>query len=393
MYAACTNHGSVGGVDVVEHRAGQERGLGVLGARRPPAHPARPRPARTSRGRRRERRSPACAATSPHALEVLREIDDGAVAGQHTLVGEEARVVGRERARIGRRVGVPEEHRVVARGARFEREVREPRVERCAVERGAVLHEVLAGVQRRARRAARRRLRVVPPEQHALGREPVEVRRPHDRMAGRAEAVAPPLVDGDQAGRCVACHRGKLRARCRAAGTAPRRYGNAATRVRARPRPVRDRRRSPAAAASPPVPNGWSPPERSRSQPPLPSGESAMPADDVLARPVRTAGVGRGGAAEAVDPTPGVDHVATVAVGQQGDPAGDVACRSSRASRSGAGGHGAGADRERVQPAVAVELVPAGAVGQHRDPADDVPAGPVRRAVRDRARCPRRRRR
>src|SRR4051794_21555560 len=99
-------------------------------------------------------------------------------------------------------------------------------------------------------------------------------------MTDRAEAVAAPLVDGDEQDVASRGHRGTLRAPTRRAprcGWRRADYGSAATpRASATPGqygPPTDA----GGGASPPVPNGWRPPERSRSQPPLPSGESTMP--------------------------------------------------------------------------------------------------------------------
>ena len=130
--------------------------------------------------------------------EVLREVDDGAEAGEDALVGPQAGVGGVEHAGIGAGVGVPEEHRVVSERSCLEGDVGEPGVERGAVERRAVVAEVLPREQRGPAGTARRGLRVVVAEQHALAGETVEVRRPHRRLAEHGEAPAPPLVERHQ---------------------------------------------------------------------------------------------------------------------------------------------------------------------------------------------------
>ena len=108
MYAACTNHGAAPApsgvaplaVDVIEDLAGEVRGFGVLGG------------VRDRRARRVGDRLVHLAHVVGHVValraqplaphrEVLGQIHHRAEAREHTFVGSQSRVVGREHARIG----------------------------------------------------------------------------------------------------------------------------------------------------------------------------------------------------------------------------------------------------------------------------------------------------
>ena len=110
------------------------------------------------------------------------QMADRVEAGQHTFVLAQTLVVGRDRAGIDAGVGVSEQRGPVAELARFERDVGVTGVERSAVRRRAVVHQVHAGVERRATRTAGSGLRVVAREARARDREPVEVGCSDDRM-------------------------------------------------------------------------------------------------------------------------------------------------------------------------------------------------------------------
>ena len=125
-------------------------------------------------------------------------VDDRVEAGEHAFVVEEAGIVGRDRAGIDARVGVPEQGRRVAGLASEERDVGEAGVERCAVEDRTVILRVHAGVERRPARPARRGVRPVVREQHALVDQRVECRGLDHRVADARQGVAAPLVDGDE---------------------------------------------------------------------------------------------------------------------------------------------------------------------------------------------------
>ena len=130
----------------------------------------------------------------PRLRVAFGQVADRVEARQHALVVAQAFVARRHRARIDARVGVAEQRGPVAELAGLERDVRVAGVEWSAVRRRTVVHEVHAGVERRAARSARCGLREVPGEAHARGGQPVEVRGPHDRVAGTRERVAAPLV-------------------------------------------------------------------------------------------------------------------------------------------------------------------------------------------------------
>jgi len=120
-------------------------------------------------------------------------------AGEHAFPVAQARIVGvGDAPDVGTLVGVPPHHRVVALAQAESRHVVEAPVEWRAIGDHAVVHLVRAGVQRGAPRRARCCLRVVPGESNALGRQCIEVRRAHLRMAGAAEGIAPELVERDE---------------------------------------------------------------------------------------------------------------------------------------------------------------------------------------------------
>ncbi len=144
-------------------------------------------------------------ATPLAAAGLERIVDHRAEPGQDLLVGAEPGVVVGERAGVEAGVGVSEEHRVVAGPAGEPCDVGEPSVERCSVEQRAVVVQVGARIQTGARGTARSGIGPVIGEPRPLGRQPVERRRLHDRMAARRQAVAAPLVDGDEED--IAAHR------------------------------------------------------------------------------------------------------------------------------------------------------------------------------------------
>jgi len=111
---------------------------------------------------------------------------------------EEARVVGRGGAWIGRGRGVTHQGGIVAALAQLVRQVGEALVERNRVLHRAMVHQVLPGQQARPRRPTGHTLREVVAEGHALGTQPVDI--------GQLEVIRPelgqhqpaPLVDHDE---------------------------------------------------------------------------------------------------------------------------------------------------------------------------------------------------
>ena len=142
---------------------------------------------------------------------VLAERQARVEAGQDTLVVAQPRVPRVAGARIDRDVGVPEQDRRVARAPGRERDVVVPGVERGTVAADAVAHRVEPGVERGARRRARGGVGEVAGEAHAAGGQRVEVGRAHVRVTRRRQAVAAPLVGGDQQDVQRARHRSGLR--------------------------------------------------------------------------------------------------------------------------------------------------------------------------------------
>ena len=106
-------------------------------------------------------------------------------AGQRAFVTLEPRIIGVERARILAGVGVAEQHGIVAERRGLFGPVGVARIERRAVGAGPMILQVHPGVNRRAARTAWRGVGVVTAEEHAVGRERVEIRRAHTRMAER----------------------------------------------------------------------------------------------------------------------------------------------------------------------------------------------------------------
>ncbi len=125
-------------------------------------------------------------------------LDQSPKARQHALVAEKPRVLRWHHARIDRGVGVPEEDGVVAEGAREERDVGEPRVQWCAVQKGAVVVLIGAGVEAGSRGPARRCIGPVVGEQHAPGGQIIQCRGLEHTMAQGGEAVATPLIQRDE---------------------------------------------------------------------------------------------------------------------------------------------------------------------------------------------------
>src|SRR6202030_2055159 len=111
---------------------------------------------------------------------------------QRTFVALEPRIVDVEPARILARVGVSEQHRIAPARGSLLGPVGVAGVERSAVGATTMILQIHPGVERRATRTAWRTVGVVTTEQHALGRERVEIRRAHYRMAERRKTIAAP---------------------------------------------------------------------------------------------------------------------------------------------------------------------------------------------------------
>ncbi len=86
--------------------------------------------------------------TAPGRTALLPRVhDQGTEAGKNAFVGVQPRIAGGHRAWVDRRVGIPEEHRVVAEFPCHQRHVRETRVEGRPVQDRAVSVQVRAGVE------------------------------------------------------------------------------------------------------------------------------------------------------------------------------------------------------------------------------------------------------
>ena len=140
-----------------------------------------------------------CEPAAPRRASLFPRIfEQGTESGQNPLVAEQSGITRRDCARVDRRVRVPEEHRVVTRLAGEQRHVREPRVQRGAVENGAVAMLVRARVEARPRWSARSRVGPMVGEEDTAARQGVQGRRLDDGMAEGGEAVPAPLVERDE---------------------------------------------------------------------------------------------------------------------------------------------------------------------------------------------------
>ena len=140
-------------------------------------------------------RQPATPCGAPLLPGVL---DEDPEAREDPLVAGQPRVAGRHGARIDGGVGVAEENGVVPALAGKQGHVGEPRVQRSAVQDGAVAVLVRARVEAGARRPARRGVGPVIGEEHAARGQRIERRRLQHRMPQGREAVTAPLVQRDE---------------------------------------------------------------------------------------------------------------------------------------------------------------------------------------------------
>jgi hypothetical protein len=109
-----------------------------------------------------------------------------------------ARVAVGQLVRVERRVGVAEQHRVVVQVPEQARQHRQVVAQRGAVAHHAVVHLPQPGEQRGPARRAGRAVGEVVREPDAVGRQPVQVRRLHERVSGHPQTVGPELVERDQ---------------------------------------------------------------------------------------------------------------------------------------------------------------------------------------------------
>jgi hypothetical protein len=122
----------------------------------------------------------------------------GASAVANPFVRGERRIVAIDRPGADAGIGAPEEDRVVAGSADEPRHVGEPGVERGAVVERSVVLEVRAGMEAGTRGSARSRIGPVVGEAGTRRRRSVQGWRLQYRVAGRRQATASPLVDGDE---------------------------------------------------------------------------------------------------------------------------------------------------------------------------------------------------
>ena len=119
-------------------------------------------------------------------------------ARQHALIGPERRILGCAEPRVRRGVGEAEKRRRVAGAAGGAGERVEARIEPGTVPDHPVVHLVEPGIERGAGRRTGRAGGVMAGEERALSGEPVDIRGQHRGVADRAQAVAAPLIGGDE---------------------------------------------------------------------------------------------------------------------------------------------------------------------------------------------------
>ena len=125
-------------------------------------------------------------------LRGARQVEADLEAGQHALVVRQPRIVDvGDESRVDTLVGVAEQGRAVAGPLRHASDIVEPIIERRAVADDPIRHLVGARVEGGATRSAGCCLREVVGEPDAVGGERVEIRRPHDRVAGATRARRP----------------------------------------------------------------------------------------------------------------------------------------------------------------------------------------------------------
>ena len=119
-------------------------------------------------------------------------------AGKHALVAGEMRVAGGKVARVRCGIGVAEQRRIVPRPPRHQGDIVETGIERRTVAADAVVHLVEPGIEAGARRRTGRCTGIMAPEQGSLTGQRIDVRSFDDRVPDGGQAIAPPLVGGDQ---------------------------------------------------------------------------------------------------------------------------------------------------------------------------------------------------
>ena len=129
---------------------------------------------------------------------LVRVTYNGFEPGQHSLIAHGAGVAGRDSAGVGTGVGVAEKHRRITIFPGFQGDIGEPGIEGRAVhDRPVVLH-VHACVKARPARPARGGVGPMVGEKYAPSGKGIDMRRAHHGVPRTGQAVAPPLVHGDE---------------------------------------------------------------------------------------------------------------------------------------------------------------------------------------------------
>lgn len=129
---------------------------------------------------------------------MLRQKLAGGKARQHAFITRQMRIAGIHPARIGRRIRVAEQRRVVSRPPGRQRQIVEASIERRTVAADPVVHLIETGIERGPRRRAGCRPGIVPSEEGAFARQRIDTRRLYAAMADGRQAIAAPLVRRDQ---------------------------------------------------------------------------------------------------------------------------------------------------------------------------------------------------
>lgn len=101
-------------------------------------------------------------------------------------------------ARVGAEIGKAEKGGIVAGLAHLTRDIGMTVIQRRPVRHRAMIMQIESRVETGARRPTGCRLRVVAAKQGAFGRQRVQIRRVHDRMAEGREAFTPPLIRSNE---------------------------------------------------------------------------------------------------------------------------------------------------------------------------------------------------
>lgn len=131
-------------------------------------------------------------------LFVLGQPDARIETGEYAFVARKRRIVGGRHGGVSGLIGVTEQGRCVAGAPGSTRDVVKTIGKRRAVDDDAIVHLVEAGIEARTRRRAWCGIGIVAKERRSISGKRVETGRAHHVVPRVAQAVAAPLVGGDQ---------------------------------------------------------------------------------------------------------------------------------------------------------------------------------------------------